>query len=116
MSMLELCLLLSSINDADTNINLLNNDKTPSQEAIDRTYAHRYKLVFQAMGVATKLGYEVGVRVDPQDPEWPVCCIMLPEVGEVSWHMPSHKVAFSGYDGAEKSARVKRFIEKQYPK
>ena len=37
------------------------------------------------------MGYQPGVRFDPSSPVWPVWCIDLPLVGEVSWHSPDYK-------------------------
>jgi hypothetical protein len=76
-------------------------------------YRDRYKLVTMAMGIAATMDYVTGVRTE--DADWSVYCIMLPEVGEISWHMPAHKVAFTGYDTKEKCARIERFIDAQCP-
>jgi hypothetical protein len=32
---------------------------------------------------------------------------MLPDVGEVSWHVPCHVVTFMGYDIKEKYERIR---------
>jgi len=80
---------------------------------LDRLYAARYPLVWQAMGAAAALGYVVGVRVDPNELGWPVCCMELPGAGEVSWHMPARTIPWSGYDAKEKYARIHVFMAGQ---
>lgn len=79
-------------------------------EAHDTDYAERYALVLQAMAAASSKGYAVGIRIDPDDPEWPVVYIELP-TGQVSWHMPQHPVPWDGHDTAEKYRRCRAFAE-----
>jgi hypothetical protein len=71
-------------------------------------YDERYPLVVEAMGLATRLEYKVGVRYDKDEknPEkWPVFCIQIP-TGEVSWHMPAWEQEFTRYDDKEKFKRI----------
>jgi len=114
MSKLELCKILSAIEQQDTLITLINNTANPTamaQTVRDRAYVQRASFVYEAMGVAAKLGYVVGVRVDPADLTWPVCCIELPDAGEVSWHMPAYATPYAGYGTEEKYARVHAYIQ-----
>ena len=48
----------------------------------------RFDLVLRALSLARALKYECGFRHDEQSKEWPVITIVLPRVGQVSWHMP----------------------------
>lgn len=76
----------------------------------DVNYDVRLGLVYKAMGLAHQLGYPVGVRVDPVDgPAWPVHCIMLPGIGEISWHCPAFEGKYNGYSVEEKYARIALF-------
>jgi hypothetical protein len=74
-------------------------------------YALRERLVYQALGLAGKLGYTCGIRVDPADVKWPIVCIDLPSLGEVSWHCPARDVVFSGYTTEQKYARTRMYTQ-----
>jgi hypothetical protein len=69
--------------------------------------------------LAEEKGYAVGLRKDPEEPEWPVLMIDLP-TGQVSWHLPAAEVVGKwseypdGWDGhttEEKRERIRRFVE-----
>ena len=77
-------------------------------EEADTDYSRRYPLVFEAVAVALTLGYLAGIRIDPNEPEWPVAYIELP-TGQVSWHLPQHPVVWDGHDTEEKYRRCKEF-------
>lgn len=79
-------------------------------EAADMDYPKRYGLVLRAMGAALKAGFDVGIRVDPVDPEWPVVYIELPD-GQVSWHMPQHGREWDGHDTITKYKRCRAFAK-----
>lgn len=115
MSALEFCMLLAQIETIDNAVAVLFGQVPVNQEAVDKGYAQRYVRVFQAAGIAAKLNYTVDIRIDPKDTDWPILCIVLPGVGEVSWHMPVSKRPFSGYDTKEKYVRVNAFIKEQFP-
>lgn len=57
-------------------------------------YHIRYDLVLQALQVARQLKYACGFRVDLNEPDWPVIVIVLPNIGEVSWHMPPSGIVY----------------------
>ena len=76
----------------------------------DLNYDKRYDLVIKAMHIARQQGYEVGIRIDPNESEWPVAYIELP-TGQVSWHMPQHKKEWDGHTTEEKFSRIKQYIE-----
>lgn len=75
---------------------------------LDTEYAERNQLLWRAVGVASMAGVEVGIRLDPGEPAWPVLLIELP-TGQVSWHLPQHVKPWDGHTTAEKFARVRQF-------
>jgi hypothetical protein len=82
-------------------------------EANETNYIIRESLVYNALSVAKMLSYPCGIRVDPNELDWPVVCIRLPDgIGEVSWHCPAYKTPYTGYDTTEKYARTRAYIAK----
>lgn len=75
---------------------------------LDGDYHVRNAEVWRAVGLAVAQGYDVGVRVDLDEPAWPVVYIQLP-TGQVSWHMPEHE-PWDGHGVDEKWRRVQQFI------
>lgn len=86
----ELCRLLRSIAESD------------------QDYPRRAVLIYRALGVAAWMGYACGIRIDEDQPAWPVVYIELP-TGQVSWHMPQHPYGWDGHTTAEKFYRIKRY-------
>ena len=74
----------------------------------DTNYDARYPLVVEAMSLASRAGFKVGVRIDKEDPDWPVYCITLP-TGQVSWHMPAYEEEFDGHTTEQKYERIDEF-------
>jgi hypothetical protein len=82
-------------------------------ELLENDYDKREIIVAFAVALAKLLGYKAGVRFDSSSDEarkWPVFCIDLPEVGEVSWHSPAYEKAYDGYSTEEKYRRCHEFI------
>jgi len=77
-------------------------------EAADTDYPARYPLVLRALGLAAELGYPAGIRLDPDEPAWPVVCVE-PPTGQVSWHMPAHPIPWDGHTTQEKYRRRRAF-------
>lgn len=75
---------------------------------LDGDYDVRNRAVWRAVGLAAREGFDVGVRVDPDEPAWPVVYIELP-TGQVSWHMPEHE-PWDGHAVDEKWRRCQNFI------
>ena len=94
----KLCILLRAIDRLDQ---LENPD-----------YGKRYSLILEAVQVADRLGFQAGFRIDPDEPEWPVALIELPQ-GQVSWHMPQFHESWDGHDNVEKTERIKAFISQR---
>src|SRR5512141_2646258 len=83
--------------------------------AIEKTdqagsYDIRNKLIYSAFAMASAIGLEVGIRHDPEEPEWPVIFIELP-TGQVSWHVPQHINAWDNHSTEEKYIRVHDYSE-----
>lgn len=74
----------------------------------DTNYEKRYGFVLNAMAIAHELGYESGIRIDPNESEWPVVYIELP-TGQVSWHLPQHTKEYDGHTTEEKYDRIHRY-------
>ena len=74
----------------------------------DTNYDERYLLVFKAVYLALAHGINAGIRLDNNEPEWPVVYIDLP-TGQVSWHMPQHTSQWDGHDTEEKYRRIDEF-------
>jgi hypothetical protein len=81
---------------------------------IEQTDGHDYTLrnraILTAMAVASTAGYPAGIRVDPENPAWPVVFIQLP-TGQVSWHLPQFETAWDGHTTEEKYERAHAFID-----
>lgn len=86
-------------------------DQPPAGE--DVNYARRNELVIEALYVADRIGLSAGVRLDPEQPAWPVVFIELPD-GQVSWHLPEYEQAWDGHTTAQKYLRVAAFVSRAY--
>lgn len=73
-------------------------------------YDNRNKLIWSLFSAFRTLGHKVGIRIDPQEPEWPVVFIELP-TGQVSWHVPQHDMPWDGHTTEEKYQRIKEYCE-----
>ena len=71
--------------------------------------------------MAQGLGYQVGWRVDLEEPRWPVVLVMLP-TGQVTWHvstddfvnhlawLPEIETRWDGHNTEEKWRRCENFV------
>lgn len=75
-----------------------------------KEYDARYLAVMGAVTCALAGGLAAGIRIDPDELEWPVVYIELP-TGQVSWHMPQHPIEWDGHDTAEKYRRCREYAE-----
>lgn len=73
-------------------------------------YAIRNTQVYQAAGLAARLGYPVGIRLDLQEPAWPILFIELP-TGQISFHLPAYPSSWDGHDTPTKYARCRAYSE-----
>jgi hypothetical protein len=77
--------------------------------AFDTVYEIRYHLVIKAMYLADSCGYPTGIRIDPDESEWPVVFIELPNA-QISWHLSAHPLKWDGHTTEEKFERIRKFI------
>ncbi len=67
----------------------------------DLDYDVRNRLVIHALGFADLLGYLSGIRIDPDEPEWPVAYIELPVSanggGQITYHLSQHPLPWDGH-------------------
>jgi hypothetical protein len=91
---------------------------TTQSTTLDDAYFDRNQAVMALARLAQELGYTVGLRTDPDEPDWPVLMIDLP-TGQVGWHMPkaevngqfpSYEKVWDGHTLEEKRKRMKEFI------
>ena len=96
----KLCDILLQIDNAEN---------LPKPENID--YEKRTTLVYEALSLASRLGYQCGIRKlkDSEDTGWPVVVIKLP-TGEVSWHCKATDLEYDGYNTCEKYNRIRKFV------
>ena len=78
-----------------------------------KQYDKRNANVLLCMHYAQRLGYPVGIRMDPGSPEWPVVYIELP-TGQVSWHLEQHSKPWDGHDTAAKYERCMVYSKAVY--
>ena len=86
-----------------------------SIEANDTNYDMRAAFVYEALALASQLGYPAGIRYDStqETPSawWPVVCIDLPVVGEVAWHMAAYDTPYTGYTTEVKYQRIAAYCK-----
>lgn len=78
-------------------------------EIHDLDYVIRYGLVLRALNYANELGIPAGIRINKDEPEWPVVYIHLP-TGQISWHIPQHVVGWDGHNTEEKYKRIRNYV------
>ena len=92
---------------------------TEQSSTLDDAYFDRNQAVMALGRMAQRLGYKVGLKEDPNEPDWPVLMIDLP-TGQVGWHLPKDDVVgdWPEYDGEwdghtldEKRKRLDAFIK-----
>ena len=92
-------------------------DKTQS-DTLQEVYYDRNLVVMAFAKLAQARGFQVGLRLDPDEPDWPVLMIDLPS-GQVSWHLPAAEVIgdwseytdeWDSHTLVEKQERIVQFI------
>jgi hypothetical protein len=76
-------------------------------------YEDRNRWIYHALSVAISDGLEAGIRIDPEEPEWPVIFFELP-TGQVSWHVPQHPHSWDGHTHEEKYERIHSYTQSLY--
>ena len=64
---------------------------TNQSSTLDDAYFDRNQSVMVLARMALKLGFNVGLIDDPDEPEWPVLMVDLP-TGQVGWHLPKDEI------------------------
>lgn len=82
---------------------------------LEDAYFDRNLLALAFARMALDRGWTAGIRLDPDDPDWPVLYVDTPH-GQVSWHLPSRDFDLSflpsygrewdGHDLEEKRRRL----------
>ncbi len=84
----------------------------------EEAYQDRNLAVMALAKLAKLQGYSVGVKLDPEQPDWPVIMIDLP-TGQVGWHIPVKELTgdwaefsdeWDGHSIQEKHKRLKALI------
>ena len=60
-------------------------------DTLSEAYFDRNQAAMALAKLAQAQGMTVGLRIDPNEPEWPVLFVFLP-TGQVSWHLPKDEV------------------------
>lgn len=78
----------------------------------DTNYSVRDGLLFEAMKLARAAGFQTSIYIDDKEgPNWPCFAIVLPQVGQVSWHMKNEIVQYDGHTTEEKLKRCLQFAK-----
>jgi hypothetical protein len=72
-------------------------------------YERRNWFTYEAIALALRCGYKAGIRIDPQEPEWPVAFIELP-TGQITYHLEQHGQPWDNHTTEEKQLRILRFV------
>ncbi len=98
---------------------------TDQISTLDKVYFDRNQAVMAMARLALQQGYKAGLRVDSNDPDWPVLMIDLP-TGQVGYHLPKNEVTvedwpeydkeWDGHSLVEKRMRMEKFIDGAFEK
>lgn len=72
-------------------------------------YRNRTFHLYEALHLAIQCGYKAGIRIDKEDPEWPVIFIELP-TGQISYHVEQHPFRWDNHTNEEKDARLLAYV------
>ena len=91
-------------------------------DSLSEAYFDRNQAAMLAASLAEQLGDGlcVGWKENPDDPDWPILYINLPQ-GQVSWHIPRSEMVdfgasqwyaeWDGHDLAEKRRRIDTYLK-----
>lgn len=91
---------------------------TIQSSTLDDAYFDRNQAVLALARLARAQGYPVGLKIDPNEPDWPILMIDLP-TGQVGWHLPKAEIVgrwpayekpWDGHTLEEKRERIRRFV------
>jgi hypothetical protein len=72
-------------------------------------YNNRTFFTYQALAMAISCGYSAGIRIDSNEPEWPVAFIELP-TGQISYHLEQHSTPWDSHTTEQKKLRILEYI------
>jgi hypothetical protein len=85
----------------------------PSATGGEGNYTHRNGLIWLALRYAFMCEYPCGVKVDQAEPDYPVVAyIVLPNLGQVSWHLPAFPEPYDGHSDIDKGARIIAYFDR----
>lgn len=84
---------------------------------LGRVYYERNLAAAALARLALLVGWRAGLYDDPESPGWPVCSVLLPAHGEVTWHLtaapsglPRIERAWDGHTAADRDLRLEAFV------
>ncbi|MDH4317173.1 MAG: hypothetical protein OEV64_02175 [Desulfobulbaceae bacterium] len=89
---------------------------TEQSSTLNDAYFDRNQAVMALARLAKKLGWEVGLKTDPAEPDWPVLMIDLP-TGQVGYHLPKNEIVgewpeyTKEWDGHSLEDKRRRIVE-----
>ena len=72
-------------------------------------YDTRYILILRAIIIAKKLRYKCGFSRDSEKPYCPLAVIVLPNIGQVAWHMQPSGIPFENTNEKLIEGRVNKY-------
>lgn len=92
---------------------------TDQSSTLNDAYFDRNQAAMAFAQVCRSYNFPVGLRIDPNEPDWPILFIRLPQ-GQVSWHLPKDEIVgdwpifdqeWDGHTLKQKRQRIQAFIE-----
>lgn len=62
-----------------------------TSSTLDDAYFDRNQAVMAFARLAMEKKWKTGIRVDPEEPDWPILYVKTPQ-GQVSWHLPVSEI------------------------
>ena len=96
--------------------------------SLEEAYLDRNLAVQVLARLAQELGWDVGLRTDPDEPDWPVLFVELVHphgyfsLGQVSWHLlrndivgewPEFSGEWDGHNLEEKRKKMRAFLQER---
>lgn len=84
-------------------------------DTLGEAYFDRNQAAQLLARLAERCGWEVGLRIDLNEPDWPILMVVLPNGKQMSWHLPKDEVIgkwkvfedeWDGHDLDEKRQRM----------
>lgn len=72
-------------------------------------YFLRNRAILKAFSFAIDMGIHCGIRIDPEDPEWPVVFFQLP-TGQVSFHIPEFETPWDLHTPEQAAERLTDYL------